>query len=247
MALRHYVFICLVTLWVSACVPYKAIVNYKQSAHLFSTPQTITNYKPIRIQPGDILHIEIGSLESDVVSFFNEYQESGYMVSSDGNIDFPLLGKVRLTGYTTEEGKAKLLKDLNKYFVKPPVINMRVMNFKINVNGEVNSPGNFTVDNERISIIEAITLAGDFTSYARRDSILIIREDGNMRSFGYVNFYSSEILNSPYFYLRQNDVVYVKPDKSKLGTIRDRESKVLPYVTVGISLVLLTLTIFRLR
>jgi len=229
------------------CIPYKTIVNYNEDAARFKTPQAISNYKPLQVEPNDILQIDVVSIESEAVAIFKDLQVNGFTVSPEGNIDFPLVGTIEVGGSTLEEVKLKLLSELKTYFIKAPTVNVRLANFKINVNGEVNNPGIFSINNDRVTIIEAITLAGDFTSFSRRDSVMIIREQGNSRVFGYVDFNSSETLNSPYFYLKQNDVVYVKPNKTKLGTIRNRESKIVPFVSVGLSLIILTITVFNLR
>ena len=237
----------LAVLLLSSCVPYKSLVNYNEGSRTFDKPQPIANYSPLTIQPSDILQIEVGSIEEKAVEMFKNYQAGGYMVNPDGSIDFPLLGKVNLEGKTTAEASENLLSELKKYFVDPPIVNVRIVNFNVSVNGEVNGPGNFKVGDERISIVEAITLAGDFTPYSRRDSVLIVREENNTRVFGYVDFNRADLFNSPYFYLRQNDVVYVMPDKHKLGTIRNRETKALPFASLGVSLIILTVTILNLR
>ena len=243
---KNYILFLLLVLCLSSCVKYKSIINYNEDTNVLKQPQIIGNYTPITIQPNDILQIEVVSIEEDAVILFNNYQENGYLVGPDGNIDFPLLGQVNVKEKTTSEARKMLLEGLTKYFVEAPIINLRIANFTIHVNGEVNRPGSFTISNERLSVIEAVTQAGDFTPYARRDSILIIREVGNTRMFGYVNFNSADIFNSPYFYLRQNDVIYIMPDKSKLGTIRERELKYVPFLSIGISVLILGITIFNL-
>ena len=138
----------------------------------------------------------------------------------------------------------KIQESLAPYFNEPLVINIRLLNFRINVNGEVKSPGTFAITNQTISIIEALTLAGDFTDYSRRDSVLIIREADGKRNFGYINFNSSDIFNSPYFYLQQNDVVYVQPERRKLAIIRDPAQRIFTWISAvtGIAAFVITLT-----
>lgn len=243
---RVYVwFVPMLLCSIVGCVPYKSLVNFDETP-IPREPKKITNYTPLTIQVNDILSIGINSLEAEVVEVFNESDALGYLVANNGTIDFPLIGEVELQGMTIEEAKEKMLEKLSKYFVKNPGISMAISNFKILVNGEVRSPGTFNVSNERLSVMDAITLAGDFTPYSRRDSILIIREVNGIRSFGYVNFNRIDILESPYFYLRQNDVIYVKPEKRITGTVRDKETKYLPWVTAGVSLILLITTLVRL-
>lgn len=247
---RTYTIIFLVVLLVvSGCSPYNQIVNYNESNSFPLESHTITNFEPIRLQPGDLLSIEVGSVNAEAVEVFREFQVSGYLLGSDGAIDFPLVGKVNLEGKTVEEARADLLKSIEKYFDVQPAINVALTNFKVVVNGEVGAPGVINVQNDRITIIEAMTLSGDFTPYSKRDSVMVVREDTKTakRSFGYVNFNSSEIFNSPYFYLKQNDVVYVKPDKRALATLTTRQQKLLPYVSIAVSVALLTISISRSR
>jgi len=236
-----------------SCTSYKTILNYNESPQIPDGPMMITNFKPLTIQPNDILRIRVSSIDATAVAPFSmsssENQEGGvfeeYLVNSEGNIDFPTIGKITVEGLQIEEAKARILEQLMPFFEQAPIVQVRLTNFRVNVNGEVRSPGSFNVYNDRLTIIEAITLAGDFTSYSQRDSILIIREQGGVRNFGYVNFNSSEIFSSPYFYLQQNDVVYVRPHKSKVNTVRDRSSRFLPWVSAGVSVVLLIFTISR--
>lgn len=229
------------------------MLNYNEAPGIPSTPQAITNFEPIAIQPSDIIQIGISSADPASIQAFGggsgseegeEGQSSGFLVDSEGFIDFPTLGRIKVAGLTVEEIKAEVQRLLQPYFKQVPIVNVRLTNFKINVNGEVNNPGTFQVYNDRVTLIEALSLAGDFTSYSRRDSILIIREKAGMRSFGYVNFNSSDVFNSPYFYLQQNDVVYVRPEKSKTSTLRDPASRYLPWVTsiVSITAIIITLT-----
>lgn len=234
-------------LFAMGCSPYESIVNFKENVDYPLSEQSIVNYEPVKFQPGDILRIEVSSTEAEAVTVFNNYQTSGFLVGADGAIEFPLAGKVQLEGKTADEAKEELLESIKKYFIVAPTINVVLSNFTVTVNGEVGAPGTVGVQNDRISIIEAISQSGDFTGYSMRDSVMVVREHGGTRSFGYVNFNSSEVFQSPYFYLKQNDVVYVRPEKRLLGTIRTRQDKLLPYVSVAISVILLSLTISRSR
>ena len=161
------------------------------------------------------------------------------------NIELPTIGTVAVKGLQVEQIQTKIVDLLKPYFTTPPIVEVRLTNFRISVNGEVSSPGTFNVYNNRVTVIEAITLAGDFTGYSRRDSVMIIREEDGIRNFGYVDFTSSAVFSSPYFYLQQNDVVYVQPNKGKVNTVRDPASRALPWVSVGVSVLLLVVTIAR--
>lgn len=240
----------LIILCSTSCTSYQALLNYQEQSILRTKPQTILNYKPLTIQANDLLRIGVSSIDVEAIRPFSMSNGEGekfgeYLVSSEGFIDFPTIGKIELKGLQLEEAKLRILEQLSPYFKQNPIVQLRLVSFRVNVNGEVSNPGSFPVQNNRLTIIEALTLAGDFTNYSRRDSILIIREEDGIRNFGYVNFYSSELFNSPYFYLQQNDVVYVQPDKTKVNLVRDPASRFLPWVTTGISLVLLILAVNR--
>ena len=238
----------------SSCTSYKGLLNYNDSPRIPTGPMEITNFEPLTIQPNDIIRIRVSSPDPSSVAPFSlsssgASKEGGgsdeYLVNSDGYIDFPTIGRISVKGLQIEEVKGKILEKLSTYFSQAPIVQVRLVNFKVNVNGEVRGPGSFTVNNDRLTIIEAITKAGDFTNYAMRDSILIIREQNGTREFGYVNFNSAEIFSSPYFYLQQNDVIYVRPDKTKVASVRDPASRFLPWISTGISVILLLFTIGR--
>ena len=241
----HFVTICCCLLCQS-CVKYKSLVNFSD-APIYSEPQAISNFSPMTIQVNDLLNISISSAELEAVEPFNKMAEKGYLVAIDGTIEFPIIGKLAVEGKTIEESKELFREQLNKYFVKPPGVHISLANFKIVVNGEVTNPSVFQVNSERVTIIDAITMAGDFTNYSRRDSILVIREQGGIRTFGHVNFNNIDIINSPYYYLRQNDIIYVRPEKSLVGNTRDQASKYIPWVGAVVSLILLMSNLLRNR
>ena len=139
---------------------------------------------------------------------------SGYLVEADGTIKMPFIGKLKVEGLTRLELESKLT-ELFKEYTKNPVVNVRFLNYSFSVMGEVNSKGRFTMANERTTILEALTMAGDLTEFGKRQNILIIREENGERNFARVNILSKDIFSSPYFYLKTNDVVYVEPEKSK--------------------------------
>jgi len=242
--------LCLLTT-IMSCTSYKSLLSYNESPQIPSQPQQITNYKPITIQPNDILQIKVLSTDPIAAQPFNlSGGESGsglgdYLVNSDGFIDFPTIGKIELKGLPIEGVKSKIAELLSPYFEQTPIVQVRLTNFKINVNGEVGRPGSFNVVNDRISLIDAVTLAGDFTNYSSRDSILIIREQDGLRTFGYVNFNSSDVFNSPYFYLQQNDVLYVRPDKTIVNSVRDPASRFLPWISAAVSITALIITLTK--
>jgi Periplasmic protein involved in polysaccharide export len=187
--------------------------------------------KPI-IQPNDLLNITVSSLNPEASAIFNQPNNAGtnattttttangYLVDGDGNIQFPLLGSIKAAGMTKDELKNKLTKDLtDKKLLVDPIIAVRFLNFKVTVLGEVAKPTVITVPSEKISLLEAIGLAGDLTIYAQRDNVMVIREeDDGKKTTKRLNLNSTELFNSPYYYLKPNDVVYVEPSKAKVAT-----------------------------
>ena len=135
----------------------------------------------------------------------------GYQVDKNGEINFPVMGKVKLADLTMEQATEKMTTQIKQY-VKNPIVNIRFMNFKVTVIGEVNRPASFTIPSERINILEALGLAGDMTTFGRRENVLILREKNGVRTTARINLNNKEVLNSPFFYLQQNDIVYVEPD-----------------------------------
>jgi len=226
------------------------MVSYNESPPIPGQPQAITNYQPLKVKPNDILQINVASTDPLAIQPFSlgggETGAAEYLVSSDGSIDFPTIGKVDLKGLQIEEVKAKIAGLIAPYLQEAPIVQVRLTNFKVNVNGEVGNPGSFSVRNDRMTLIDAITLAGDFTNYSMRDSILIIREEDGMRSFGYANFNSPSVFESEYFYLQQNDVLYVKPDKTIVGQVRDPASRIIPWISAAVSFTALIFTLSRL-
>lgn len=189
----------------------------------YSTP--IKNYSAPKIQSDDILSISVSSLNPESNVLFNNVLlpsasntgaladkiNEGYLVDKDGFINFPVIGKVALLGLTKEQANEKMT-DLIKAHVKNPIVNIRFLNFKVTVIGEVSKPATFVIPTEKITILEALGLAGDMTAYAKRENVLIIREKDGVRSTSRVNLNNKDVLSSPYFYLQQNDIVYVEPD-----------------------------------
>ena len=231
------------------CVSYESLVNYgdkTSSSHKIP----IENAPKIVIQPYDVLSIKVFASDAEAAEPFNIItdlegssgynieliQLNGYLVDESGQIDFPTLGKISLKNKTIEEAKTFLLHKL-KPFLNNPVVNIRHLNFKVTVSGEVLSPGTFTVFDNRISLPEALSLAGDLSDYANRESILIVREQNGERSFHRVNLLSANLFQSEYFYLKQNDLVYVEPVQAKTGAVRDQTSKTIPVITAAATLI----------
>jgi polysaccharide export outer membrane protein len=226
------------------CASSKRVI-YFQDEEEQQINETLLNYEST-IQPGDILFINVTAIEAEAAVPFNIYDSPGginivplpYIVNVDGEINFPVLGKIIVAQMTTKQLTNKLTELLLPY-LKNPVINIRLDNFKITVLGEVRLPGSYPVFNERISIIEAIGLAGDLTIYGKRKSVILIREQNGKRTFTSIDLTNKELFNSPYFYLAQNDVIYVEPNNTKVNSsvVGPNTSAIIASLSILITLV----------
>lgn len=207
------------------------------------------------IKPDDVLMIIVSSENPEVAEPYNlksvvlqsNSEESiqaqriqTYIVDVEGNIEFPIIGKVKLAGLNKQEA-IEHLKSLLREHVKDAIINMRILNFEITVLGEVKNPGTFQVSSERITLLEALGKAGDLTIYGKRKNVLLIRDENGVKKTHRIDLTKSDFMNSPYYYLAQNDVIYVEPNKTKINS-----SAVGPNIAVGISALSLVVTIIAL-
>lgn len=252
----------------SGCVTHQQLINFDSATLPLNKPEDILNQINLKIQPEDLLHITVHSYDIEAAAPFNlnagqnatnnpgmMMQQgglggnslelfSGYFVDQEGFIDFPVLGRVEVVGLTLEEAKFKLL-DMLKTYIKDAVVNIRFLNFKVTIFGEVNAPGVLRLTNRRITLLEALTMAGDLTSYANRTNVLIIREIEGKRTTERLNLQDNSILVSPYFYLQQNDAIYVEPLRAKTATTADLVQRIISYSSAGLSLLTLILTLSR--
>lgn len=214
----------------TGCQSAKNVV-YLQDADKAKVEQ-ITNYQDVKIKTDDLLSIIVSSKDPELSVMFNlrtnnyelsgtgvsmgQQSQIGYLVDKEGNIDFPVLGRMKVAGLTRSELSTYVKDRLNDSgLLKEAVVTVQFQNFKVAVLGEVNKPGQFSIQTDRVSILDAISMAGDLTIYGRRDSVMIIRENNGQREITYNNLLSKNLLSSPSFYLQQNDVIYVKPNKVK--------------------------------
>ena len=249
--MRVVILLLLVLLVANACTSTKRLVYLSDLPATGDYRETISNKVEPKIQSDDLLSITVGSLNPESNVLFNNgvlqtlggtssaaattRTNEGYSVDKEGNINFPVLGKVHLAGLTKEQATEELTTEIKKS-VKNPIVNIKFLNFRITVLGEVNRPSTFTIPSERVNLLEAIGLAGDLTVYGKRDNILIIRERDGVRSTTRINLMSKSTLESSDYYLQQNDIVYVEPAKIKAlqsGTT----TFYLTFVTLGISLI----------
>lgn len=224
----------------SSCTGPQKAVYFKEN--IPNDPKIITqkieHFKEAIVQPDDILSIHLSSISSIaeqttggiITSVFNDggtgYSTAvsggaggssggkGYLVDPDGYIDYPVIGKIKVAGFTIRQVKDALASRLKNY-VKDPVVEVNITNYRITVLGEVGHPGQITAPNHKISIIDAIAAAGDIPISGRKDNVTVIRETEGVREFARLNLNSREVFSSPYFYLKQNDIVYVEPGKQR--------------------------------
>jgi polysaccharide export outer membrane protein len=184
------------------------------------------------INQDDLLAIMVNSKDPELALPFNmpvvsyqlgslslpQQQVLGYLVDKEGNIDFPILGNLKVAGLTRMQ-LTSLIKNrlINEDLIKDPVITVQFLNFKISVMGEVARPGSFTINSDRVTLLEALSMAGDLTIYGKRDRVAVIREANGKRIVLFHDLRSSDIFESPCYYLQQNDIVYVEPNKARAG------------------------------
>jgi len=224
--------LCAVVL--TSCASHKKTV-YLQDANMDMAVK-IDNYEGIKIQPQDVLSITIYSKTPELADPFNlisvRYQTIGdieiplvtnqqnmvgYVVDKEGNIDFPMFGKIRVAGLTREE-LITFIKDklIAENYINDPIVSVKFLNFRIFISGEIANPGVYEVTNDRITLLEALTMAGDLTIYGRRDNIRIIREKNGERKIYVVDLRTAALFNSPAYYLQQNDYIYVEPNNHRI-------------------------------
>ena len=232
----------------ASCASRESIVYYQdidQQTRVVGTHNTL-------IQPDDLLMIIVSAQNPLAAEAYNlttnltvdpndqsgtaRTQQQLYLVDSEGYIDFPVLGRLLIGGKTKEqvsdEMHALIAKD-----IKDAVINIRLMNYKVTVMGEVNRPGVHKINSERITLPEALSLSGDLTKYGKRDNILITRETTNGITTQRVDLTSTDFMQSDYFYLKQNDIVYVEPNKTSVNS-----SGVGPNISIYLTVISLLLT-----
>lgn len=260
--MRKLIFLLFISLFVTSCKPKQNMIYL--SNHNFEQEKNNARYEGLKIKEADILEIIVSSFDENAVKPFNlstinstntTDQNSSeastanrYMVSSDGYVTMPVIGKVFCKGMTKVQLKDDLEERLKTYLLDP-IVDIRLINLNISVLGEVKSPGNKTVTNERINVFQALALAGDMTDAANRTNVKLIRyseETGKDVTYN-LDFSEASIINSPYYYLQQNDILYVEPDKHKqiaANATNPNRSLILQLlaVTVGVATLLIRFT-----
>jgi polysaccharide export outer membrane protein len=244
----------------TSCLNQKQITYFQPATVTSDTVTSDMHQKyTLLLKPGNIISVGVSSISPEANAMFNPYfmlqQGStqttsrtnnippaiGYMIDEKGAISLPMVGKVTVAGLNTNEAGDLIVQKLEKYLINPTV-NVRMLNYCVSVMGEVAQPAVYTIPNERITLPEVLSLAGDLTIYARRDNVLVIRETDGKREFARVDLTKRDVFNSPYYYLHPNDVVYVEPGKGK-KTTTDRVIQLTPTVISSISLLTVLLSI----
>ncbi len=217
----------------AGCGSYYKQVPYFQNSDSYEASSDSSMYDA-RIMPKDLITITVSASDPSVAMPFNLVVPTvvnsnstttsqpvlqKYLVDNDGNIDFPIIGELTVGGLTKGEAEALIVSELKRYLKETPIVSVRMTNYNISVLGEVTKPGTFTIDDEKITILEALAMAGDMTVYGQRKDIKLIREDAKgRRKVIELDITKPDIIASPYYYLQQNDVLYVTPNKVKART-----------------------------
>lgn len=224
----------------ASCGQVKNIAYFQDKA--LDHPEEIDKHGGIVIQPKDMISIVVSSRNPELSTMFNlpviSYQAGseivtsggqqrllGYVVDNDGYIDFPVLGTMKVAGMTRWE-LSEYIKDtlLKKGYLNDAVVTVEFMNFKVSVLGEVNNPGTYTIEGDKVTVLQALSLAGDLTIFGKRENVTVIREQDGERVFYNVDLCSVDMFSSPAYNLQQNDIVYVEPSevKARQSTLDDK-------------------------
>ncbi|SFR82031.1 MULTISPECIES: polysaccharide biosynthesis/export family protein [Maribacter] len=233
-----------------SCASHKDVV-YFQGVGDYETNVGENNHSQT-FKVDDVVSINVSTLDPQASMPFNlvkgmdesslRAEQLDYIIDKSGNIDFPVVGQVKIAGLTAEKTK-ELLKEKLSNYLKDPIINIRLKNFTVTILGEVKSPGTYPVIGEQITILEALGLANDLTIKGKRDNVLVIRDFDGTKVYHRINLTSKEALDSPVYYLTQNDVVYVEPNKSAItASSLDNRATIL----VSIASVLITSSVLIL-
>lgn len=220
----------------ASCEPRRNLVYFSEGNPNSKGSVSVPSNMEVKIQPDDILKVSVNSLSVESNALFNPAgNEAGYKVDKAGNIGFPVVGSIKVDGLTLEQAQTKISKELDKY-VKNSIVSVQFLNFKITVIGEVNRPNSFSITNDKVNVLEALGLAGDMTVYGKRENVLVIRQNGNERTMARINMNSRDVLNSQFFNLKQNDIVYVEPDRAKAASISTNNRYIPIIIGAAISL-----------
>ncbi|WP_233522401.1 polysaccharide biosynthesis/export family protein [Chitinophaga silvatica] len=244
-------------LWLlAACSTPKNITYFKDVPDTIKLKeiQQAAYYTPV-IQADDILQVSIQTLDPAATTLLNQQTATsgnvtgpssantitGYLVDKDGYVVLPLIGKVMVKGKTTDMIRDDIQAKAAEFY-KDPVVNVRFANFKVTVLGEVAKPSTYVMPNEKVSLLDAIGMAGDLTIYGKRENVLLIRDKNGTKEFVRFNLNESNLFTSPYFYLHQGDVIYVEPNKAKVSSTDLTQVKRISIMTSILSLLIVAVS-----
>lgn len=241
-------------LFLSACRSNKTIPYFKNIPESEYSRIAQAKFVEPKILKGDILSVFVKTADPTAVTAINSAATSegtgtgrevvGYKVDKQGEIEIPILGTFKVEGFTTSEVRDLVRQRADKLY-NDPTVQVRFANFKISILGEVGSPNNYNVADEKINVLDALAMAGDLTPYGRRENVLLIREtDGGDKEMVRFNLNDAKIFDSPYYYLRQNDIIYVEPSKAMIANVEAQKIRIISIVlgTLSTFLVLLSRT-----
>ena len=231
---KRSLWLLLLPFLLAGCQSYKK-VHYFQNVEVVNEVEQQEKLYDAKIMPKDLLTIVVSCTNPELAIPFNLTVASNagiavstssyvttqpvlqpYLVDNEGNINFPVLGELKLGGLTKREAEQLIIDKLKPYMKETPIVTVRMVNYKISVIGEVTRPGTFTISNEKVNLLEALAMAGDMTVYGLRDNVKLIREDANgKQQIVTLDLNKAETILSPYYWLQQNDIVYVTPNKAK--------------------------------
>ncbi len=256
--MKQLIFPLVIVFVLCSCGPDKRLFSYFRDVSDSAQNLVIadTGFKALTIKADDLLQINVSSPNPEANAFFvtpganinsmnnpagSTPTPNTYLVDKEGGIDVPLIGRVLVEGKTTVEAKNLLVNKLTTY-LKDPIVTVRLQNFKITVLGEVQKPANYIITNERVSVLDALGMAGDLTIFGKRENILLIREKEGKKVMSRLNLNNSAIFQSPNYYLQQNDIVYVEPNHAKIMNSDRTTLRNITIITSLISLITILLT-----
>jgi len=265
--LKNFILLVMIVQLGTSCTNYKNITYFKNvsdSSDIYSKGEVAATakYTPLIIQPDDILKITISTLDPDAngalnlssatsrvktgrvssslgssLSIDNGDNADGYLVNKEGNIEVPIIGTIHVSGLTTDKIKILIAEMASKLY-RNPVVNVRLANFKVTILGEVENPGTYIINGERESVLDALGLAGDLTIYGKRENLILMRqENGDHKKIVRLDLNNTSMLQSPFFYLKQGDILYIEPTKGKAAATDAARTRTYTIIGTAISLI----------
>ena len=248
-----------------AIVSLTSCVNLKKTSYFYNTQDTkfMSDSKNIAslLEKNDLLSITVSSINPEAAEIFNmtnasearsstisgtTAQVAGYLVDTDGDISFPVIGKIKAEGKTKKELRDEIIFELeDRKLLIEPIVDIRYLNFKVSVLGEVKNPAVMTIPDEKISLLEALGLAGDITVYGNRENVVLIREENTgIKTLKRIDLTTNELFASPYYYLKSGDVIYVETNKNRVVST-SAVTQWIPLVISALSLAVISIASFK--